>query len=114
MRCAACGSSADFCVDWANTGTPASANAPASTITLISLLRLPDFQTSTFPDFQVSKSSCRFAATPFLEQPRGVAGDGMQCRRPAERARPRTADDLVECQRVGVGSHLLPRLGERH
>ena len=40
-------------------------------------------------------------ALPLVEQPRRVAGDRSQARRPAERPRARAAHDLIERQRVG-------------
>ena len=51
---------------------------------------------------------------PLFEQARGVAGHRMQRRRPAERARARAADHLIERQRVGVRAHLGARFLDRH
>src|SRR4051812_3811202 len=98
MRWSACESAAGFGADWAKAGDAVSASAPARTTTLIcdSLLL------------------SGLAAAPFFEQPRGVAGHGMQRRRPAERAGARTSDDLIERERVGVRTHLLARLRQRH
>src|SRR5258708_29297240 len=53
------------------------------------------------------------AALPFFEQPRHVAGDGVKRRRPAQGARPRAADALIQREGVRIWAHLLPRLRER-
>ena len=53
-------------------------------------------------------------SSPLFEQARGVAGDRVQARVPAERPRPRAADHLVERERIGVGSHLRTRFLDRH
>src|SRR5215472_13999822 len=54
------------------------------------------------------------AATPFFEQPRGVASDRVQRRAPAQRAGAWAAHDLIERERVGIRTHLLPCFVERH
>src|SRR5262245_14210376 len=46
-------------------------------------------------------------ASPFLEQARRVARNGVERRIPAERAGPRAADDLIERQRFGIRAHLV-------
>src|SRR5262245_38095200 len=43
-----------------------------------------------------------------FHQARHVAGYGMQGWRPAERARPRAADTLIQRERIGVRTHLRP------
>ena len=55
-----------------------------------------------------------FPAFPLFEQPRDVAGDGVERRRPAERTGARAADELIQRQRVGIRAHLLARLRQRH
>src|ERR1700686_51282 len=43
---------------------------------------------------------------PLFEQACGVSGDRMQRRRPSERSRSRTSDDLVQRQGIGICAHL--------
>src|ERR1700686_1635225 len=51
---------------------------------------------------------------PLLEQACGVSGDRMQRRRPSERARSRTSDDLIQRQGIGIWAHLGSCFLDRH
>src|SRR5213594_1183845 len=53
------------------------------------------------------------AAAPFLEQSCGVAGHRMQRRAPAQTASTRASDNLIECEDVSVGPHLLAGLSDQ-
>ena len=53
------------------------------------------------PAERVARDSLVSRRAPLFEQPRGVAGDRVQRRRPAERAGARAADHLIERQRLG-------------